>query len=258
MYPQVEDPINGAGTGPFIPSAAIDPVTHTRCHPAAAYLRPDVQSRPNLRIVTGALVEKVMLDQQPQGVVAGGVRFMKDQERFMVSARREVILAAGTTQTPQILELSGIGRSSLLEAHGIIPAIDLAGVGENPQDHGIVTFGYEVADGLSSGDMARDPALAAAALAAYRKDGSGPLSMAPFVSAFMPCVDLRQPDREEILRKINTSVEDPATPIAHRKQFGLLRDLLKESWHHFRFFREEEMIQRVSSASVILVCSSVL
>lgn len=82
----------------------------------------------------------------------------------------------------------------------------------------------------------------------------------------MPCVNLRRPDREQILRKINTSIEDPATPIAHRKQFGLLRNLLKDPekptaqyiWHHFRFFREEEMIQRVSSASVILVCSSVL
>lgn len=227
-YPQVEDPINGAGTGPFVPPAAIDPVTHTRSHSGAAYLGPDVQSRPNLRIVTGALVEKVVLGQQPQGVIAGGVSFTKDLEPFMVSARREVILAAGTTQTPQILEQSGIGRSSLLEAHGIIPVIDLAGVGENLQDHGIVPFGYEVADGLPSGDMARDPAVAAAALAAYQKDGSGPLGMAPFVSAFMPCVDLRQPDREEILRKINTSIEDPATPIAHRKQFGLLRGLLKD------------------------------
>ena len=111
---------------------------------------------------------------------------MKDQERFMVSAQREVILAAGSTQTPQILELSGIGRSSLLEANGIIPFIDLAGVWENLQDHRIVTFGYEIAEGLLSGDMARDPAVDAAALAAYRKDGSGPLGMAPFVPASCP------------------------------------------------------------------------
>ena len=103
--------------------------------------------------------------------------------RFMVSAQREVVLAAGTTQTPQILELSGIGRSSLLEAHGIIPFIDLAGVGENLQDHRIVTFGHEIAEGLLSGAMARDPAVAAVALAAYRKHGSGPLGMAPLVSA---------------------------------------------------------------------------
>lgn len=227
-YPQVEDPINGAGTGPFVTPGAIDPVTHTRSHSGAAYLGQDVQARPNLRVVTGALVEKIILDQKGQDVVASGVRFMKDQKTFTVSAQRDVILAAGTTQTPQILELSGIGRSSVLQAHGITPIIENPGVGENLQDHGIVSLGYEVADGLPSGDMSRDPAVAAAAMAAYQKDGSGPLGMSPFVSAFMPCVDLGQQDREEMLHKIKVCIENPATPNTHKKQFEALEALLKD------------------------------
>lgn len=101
--------------------------------------------------MTGALVEKVKLDQRSEGVVATGVQFIKDQKNFTISAQREVILAAGTTQTPQILELSGSGRSSVLRAHSITPIIDHAGVGENLQDHGIVSLCYEVADGLPSG-----------------------------------------------------------------------------------------------------------
>lgn len=185
-YLQVEDLINGAGTGLFVVPGTIDLATHTRSHSGVAYLSQDVQARPNLRVVTGALVENVVLDQGIEGVVASGVRFTKDRKSFTVSARTEVILAAGTTQTPQILELSGIGRSSLLQAHGITPILDLVGVGENLQDHGIVPLEYEVAYGIPSGDMARDPAVAAIAMAAYQEDGSGPLGMAPFISASCP------------------------------------------------------------------------
>jgi choline dehydrogenase-like flavoprotein len=136
------------------------------------------------------LVKKVVLDQRIQGVVATGVRFRKDQKSVTISAQREVILTVGTTQITQILELSGIGRSSVLQAHGLTPVIDHAGVGEHLQDRGIVPLVYEVADGLPSGDMAGDPAVDAAAMAAYQKDGPGHLGMVPLISAFMPCVDL--------------------------------------------------------------------
>jgi choline dehydrogenase-like flavoprotein len=115
------------------------------------------------------LVERAVLDQRSEGVLACVVRFIKDQKGFTVSAQREVIFAVGTTQTPQISELSSIRRPSLLQARGIIPIIGHAGVGENVQDHGIVPFDYEITDGLPSGNMARDPAVAAAAMAAYQK-----------------------------------------------------------------------------------------
>lgn len=72
-------------------------------------------------------------------------------------------------------------------------------MGENLQDHGIVSFGYEVADGLPSGDMARDPVVAAATMAAYKRDGSGPLGMVPLVSAFMPCLDFPPYERAQLL-----------------------------------------------------------
>lgn len=70
--------LNGAGAGPFVPPAAIDPVTYIRSNSAAAFLGSDVQSRPDLRIMTGVFVEKVVLDQQHQRVIAGSVRFMKN------------------------------------------------------------------------------------------------------------------------------------------------------------------------------------
>ncbi|CAL5866049.1 uncharacterized protein PFLUO_LOCUS256 [Penicillium psychrofluorescens] len=227
-YPQVDDPINGAGTGPFVTPGAVDLTTHTRSHAGAAYLGPEAQARPNLRVVTGALVQKIVLERRDVGVTATGVQFLKDQKTYTISAKKEVILAAGATQTPQILELSGIGDEKVLQAHGIAPIINNPSVGENMQDHGIIPFVYEVADGLPSGDMARDPAVAAAAMAAYQKDGSGPLGMVPFVSAFMPCVNFPEGEREQLLQSIQTSIESPSTPRAQKKQFEVMQELLRD------------------------------
>ncbi|KAL4937821.1 hypothetical protein BDV06DRAFT_226607 [Aspergillus oleicola] len=227
-WPQTEDPIKGAGAGPFVTPGLVDPVTHTRSHAGAAYLTPEVLSRPNLRVVTGALVEKILLDSSVETVAATGVRFTKDGQGFTTTATREVILAAGSIQTPQLLELSGIGSASVLRPHGIEPFVDLPGVGENLQDHGIVAFGYEVADGLPSGDMARDPVVAAAAMAAYQKDGSGPLGMVGLVSAFMPCLDFPENERQKFLQKIDTSLEEQDLPPMYRKQYKTLKTLLSD------------------------------
>jgi choline dehydrogenase-like flavoprotein len=227
-YPQVEDPIRGAGTGPFVSPGAVDPVTHTRSHAGSAYFGADVQRRPNLRVVTGALVERIVLEVREASVVATGVQFCKEKRTYTVPATKEVILAAGATQTPQILELSGIGSADLLRSHGIIPIIDNPNVGENLQDHGLVCFGYEVADGMPSGDMARDPAVAAAAMEAYKKDGSGPLGMVPLVSGFMPCVNLSTAERHQLLATIDASIASGNLPRAQQKQYPILRKLLED------------------------------
>ncbi|KAF7173986.1 hypothetical protein CNMCM5623_006253 [Aspergillus felis] len=227
-YPQVEDPIRGAGTGPFVSPGAVDPVTHTRSHAGSAYFGADIQRRPNLRVVTGALVERIVLEVREASVVATGVQFCKGEQTYTVPATKEVILAAGATQTPQILELSGIGSADLLRSHGIIPVIDNPNVGENLQDHGLVDFGYEVADGMPSGDMIRDPAVAAAAMEAYKKDGSGPLGMVPLVSALMPCMNLSTAERQELVATIDASIASGNLPRAQQKQYPILRKLLED------------------------------
>ncbi|KAJ5787103.1 CAZyme family AA3 [Penicillium paradoxum] len=227
-YPQDEDPIKGACTGPFVSPGSVDPTNHTRSHAAAAYLGPNVQARPNLRVVTGALVEKIVLEKKDNAdAVATGVQFSKGSDVFTVLVGKEVILAAGTTQSSQILELSGVGDEKILRAHGIPTIINNPGVGENMQDHGIVSFGYEVADGMPSGDMARDPAVAAAAMAAYQKDGSGPLGMVPLVSAFMPLLDTSDDDRSRLIKEIQRELESPALPLTHKKQYEALHTMLQ-------------------------------
>ena len=97
---------------------------------ANAYLKPALQ-RPNLKVITGALSQRILLD----GKRATGVEFLRGGSKQVVSARREVILSAGPIASPHLLQLSGIGPGAVLQQAGIDVVHDLPGVGENLQDH---------------------------------------------------------------------------------------------------------------------------
>ncbi len=101
-----------------------------RCSTAVAYLRP-AKDRANLRVETGAHATGVTLD----GKRATGVTYRQGGEQRVARARREVILAAGALQSPQLLQLSGIGPPDVLRSFGIAVRHALPGVGENLQDH---------------------------------------------------------------------------------------------------------------------------
>jgi choline dehydrogenase len=111
---------------------------------AKAFLRP-AMNRPNLTVITGALVSKLRLE----GRRALGVEFHRDNEAQFAEARRETILAAGAIGSPQVLQLSGIGPGELLRAHGIAVAHDLPGVGENLQDHLQLRMAFKVKNALT-------------------------------------------------------------------------------------------------------------
>ena len=101
-----------------------------RCSAATAYLRP-ARRRPNLRIETGAHATGIFFE----GTRAEGVTYHQRGRLRAARAAREVIIAAGALQSPQLLQLSGIGRAPLLRGLGISVVRDLPGVGENLQDH---------------------------------------------------------------------------------------------------------------------------
>jgi 4-pyridoxate dehydrogenase len=101
-----------------------------RCSAATAYLSPALP-RATLKVKTGALVTRLLLD----GGRAIGIEYLKHGERIHVYAVREVILAAGVINSPQLLMLSGIGDPAALRGHGIAVAAPLPGVGRNLQDH---------------------------------------------------------------------------------------------------------------------------
>jgi choline dehydrogenase len=110
---------------------------------ADAFLRP-VSSRPNLTVLTRALTSRVVVAVDNGRKIATGVEFIRDEQRFFAKARCEVLLAGGAINSPQLLQLSGIGPPELLRQHGIELTHDLAGVGANLQDHLQLRLAYKV------------------------------------------------------------------------------------------------------------------
>lgn len=136
------DPRGGLALGGYINLLNIDTKTHTRSYAGNAYYLP-VKSRPNLKVLTGTLVEKVLIKKGKNGVSATGVQYSTASEGSVkVEAKQEVILSAGTIASPQLLELSGIGNSELLRNHDIEVLVKNDHVGENLQDHIYLPIGY--------------------------------------------------------------------------------------------------------------------
>ena len=101
-----------------------------RSSTAVAYLKP-ARGRPNLRVETDAHATRVLFE----GTRATGVEYRQGGRAKVALAAREVILAAGALQSPQLLQLSGVGPAPLLREHGIAVVADRPGVGANLQDH---------------------------------------------------------------------------------------------------------------------------
>lgn len=97
---------------------------------ARAYLEP-ARARPNLAVLTGSRALRILFE----GARAVGVEYRRAGRVQALQARREVLLSAGAFQSPQLLQLSGIGDAEALKRHGIVPVHHLPGVGENLQDH---------------------------------------------------------------------------------------------------------------------------
>ncbi len=109
-----------------------------RCSAAAAFLKP-ILKRPNLTAITRAQVSKIIFE----GKKAVGVEYIKSGKKQTIRANKEIIISAGAFQSPQILMLSGIGDSKILDKQGIDLVHELKGVGQNLQDHLFFPIGYE-------------------------------------------------------------------------------------------------------------------
>jgi len=118
-----------------------------RCSTATGYLKP-ARRRANLRVETGAQATSLVME----GARAGGVRYRQHGAEREARAAREVILSAGALQSPQLLQLSGIGSAPFLQSHGISVVRDLPGVGENLQDHLQARVMYKVRQPITIND----------------------------------------------------------------------------------------------------------
>jgi choline dehydrogenase len=173
-----------------------------RCSAAVGYLRPAL-ARGNLRVETEALVERVAFE----GRRAVGVEYRHGGAVHFAAAARDVILAAGAIQSPQILELSGVGEAGRLRGLGIGVVADLPGVGENLSDHYHVRVTFRASGMVSVNDLVRHPWLhGPRAWLDYKLRGKGMFS---FVSATAHALartlpDSQYPDTKLQLHKISS------------------------------------------------------
>ncbi|KAF7947702.1 hypothetical protein EAE96_008782 [Botrytis aclada] len=150
--PTLLDPNNGTTAGGMLIPNNLSPDSQTRSDARRGYYD-DFINRPNLHLATGLVVIRVLIDSTPSEVLARdlpagqwitGIQIAPSLSTVVreISCSREVILAAGSIHTPQILELSGIGKPYILEQLGLPVHINLPGVGENFQDHPYVGAVY--------------------------------------------------------------------------------------------------------------------
>mgnify|MGYP003626568650 CR=1 FL=1 len=119
-----------------------------RCSTAVGFLRP-ARKRANLHVVTRAHATRILFD----GSRATGIEYSQDGARITARAGREVILSGGAINSPQLLQLSGLGPAALLRQHGIPVIADLPDVGEHLQDHVNGPVMYRVNKPVTSNDL---------------------------------------------------------------------------------------------------------
>ena len=146
----------------------------TRWSSARGFLDP-IRSRSNLKIITGALSDKLILD----GKKVKGIRFMLGGEQCQAKARIETILSAGSIGSPAIMQRSGIGNAHTLQKLGISIVHELPGVGQNLQDHLQLRSVFKI-QGIKTLNQTANSLWGKAMMGLeYALFRSGPLTMAP-------------------------------------------------------------------------------
>lgn len=158
--------------------------------------------------------------------MASGISFFAQGRKYNVKARREVLLSAGTVQSPQILELFGIGSGDVLSKHGIDVLINNPGVGENLQDHALAALAYEVADPNLSSDSLRDPGLLKIALKSFQTEMSGSFASGVQASAFLLIIEFISERGKTELQTLLEDLQKKQESGGIRSQHSLVKQAL--------------------------------
>ncbi len=164
-----------------------------RWNTARAFLRPTCYGRPNFELWTGATVMRLLITSDGNGAPrCHGAEVLTPQGLQAVHATREVLLAAGSIGSPQLLQLSGVGPGTLLQSHGIAVQHELPGVGENLQDHLQIRAAFKVQGVPTLNTLAASWWGKARIGLEYMLRRSGPMSMAPSQLGAFARSDARQ------------------------------------------------------------------
>ena len=159
--------LEGEGVGPYL----ITTRAGKRCSSATAFLHP-ASDRPNLEILTNTTVTRIDI----KGGAAVGVTGLLDNQLIEIKARKEVLLCAGAVNSPQLLQLSGIGPGDLLQAHGVQSVLEHPHVGRHLQDHLGISYFYRANRPTLNHTLRSWPGRIGAGIQ-YLLSRSGPLSL---------------------------------------------------------------------------------
>ena len=206
--------IDGFNSGKLIGSAyytsTIDPAQHMiRSSSESSFLRQALPTT-TLKVYNRTLADKILFKKDKAHAVA----VTTNGQSYTLKARKEIILSAGTFQSPQLLMVSGIGPAATLQSLSIPLIQDLPGVGQNMWDHAFYGTDFRVNVTTNSAGL-NSAALSALATEAYQRNGSGPLSVAS--SGYLGWEKLPQPLRAGLsfaTRSALTAFPDDCGPSA--------------------------------------------
>ncbi|KAI6141026.1 alcohol oxidase [Pisolithus tinctorius] len=210
------NPLDGNTSGIWNALVAVDRNSGSRSDSATGYYCPSAK-RPNLHVLSGATVTRVLFDNSTSNLTATGVAFVSGGSQYV---------------TPQLLELSGVGNATLLKNLGINPLIDLPGVGENLQEHIFITQ-YELSDtfrGITFDDFG-NATFASIQEAIYNKTRQGWLAATNCAFLFLPLDGfLNETEASSLLDTFDQSVQllestGSASPLV-KAQLGIQRSWL--------------------------------
>jgi len=184
---------------------------HWRSSAASAFLRP-IAHRTNLTVITSAHACRVLFN----GRVAAGVEWIKDGQRSSAAVDGEVVLSAGALQSPQLLQLSGVGPAALLREVGIPVVADAPEVGAGLQDHYQARIIVRLKQPISLNDQVRNPYQLAKMGAEWLFAGRGPLTVGAGQVGGAACTEYAVNGRPDVqFNVMPLSVDKPGDPL-HR------------------------------------------
>ncbi|KAG8687980.1 hypothetical protein FRC09_013176 [Ceratobasidium sp. 395] len=228
------DPDSGNAFGLYNCAGSINRTTGKRSYAASTYYAYNA-GRSNFVVLTGAQVTKINFANSTSGgnYVATSVSFVSNSATYTVKARKEVILSAGSVQTPQLLELSGIGNPSILQQYGIRSLVNLPGVGENLQDHLFVPTSYELKPGKTTFDILRNNATyAAQAQAQYANTHDGIYAAVHSAFSFIDLASYVNSNKISSMKaQLDTETASGTTPL-QQAQYNIQKQWLSQKLGH--------------------------
>ncbi|KAH9016616.1 aryl-alcohol-oxidase from pleurotus Eryingii [Lactarius pseudohatsudake] len=226
-----------------------------RSSASVSYLTP-VLSRSNLDILVNTLVTKVVQTGSRGGLpIFRGVQFAQSASGplFSRNATKEVILAAGAVNTPQLLMLSGIGDSAQLSRFNIRTTVNLPDVGKNMQDHALIPNAFSVNSNSTNDDIGRNTTLFQNDLAQWEASHTGPFSQSIGIELGW----LRLPKNSTIFKKVKDPSSGPQAPhyeFIFVNQFFSLADSTPTTGHFMSIFTN--LVTPTSRGSITLASAN--